>query len=232
MPNPLPENEVHVWYCFCDDPGVAVQEDRYRRLLAAEEVARYERFAFDQDRRRFLVARGLLRTTLSRYVSVDPAAWRFERTGTGKPFLAMDAGVPPLQFNVSHSQQLAVCAVTLNRRVGVDVESTTRLASQRVVKYVLSEHELSHFSNTTGESRRQLFYRYWTLKEAYAKALGIGLSLRFNEFSFHLAEPDPPTIGRNPSAPASDWKFHQQKVAPHYWLAVAVECPSGNRPLF
>lgn len=201
-------------------------------LLAAEEVARYERFAFEQDRRRFLVARGLLRTTLCRYVPVDPAAWRFEQAGAGKPFLAVDSGVPPLQFNISHSQQLAACAVTLNRRVGVDVESVTRRTSQRIVKYVLSTHELARYGNTAGEVQRELFYRYWTLKEAYAKGLGVGLSLRFNEFSFHLTEQGPPSLGVNPSGPSSDWAFHQQRVPPHYWLAVAVEDRSEDRPLF
>ncbi len=234
MAGNLTENDVHVWYCHCDDPQVSARQDQYMSLLADDEIARYKRFAFEKDRRLFLVARALLRTTLSRYATVAPDAWQFEQTDKGKPFLPPNANVLPLQFNVSHSLQVAACAVTLGRCVGVDVESTTRRADAKVAGHFLSPNELSLFLEAEDETKRDLFYRYWTLKESYAKALGIGLTLRFTEFSFALHDQAPPTIALDTSAhnPASHWQFHQQMLAPHYCLAVAVQCPTAERPNF
>lgn len=232
MVDQLNEDEVHLWYCRCDDPAVVARRQVYKTLLTADEVARHERFAFEADRQRFLVARALLRTTLSHYVpSRPPGAWRFEQAVAGKPFVRPESGMPPLEFNVSHSQQLVVCAVTLGRRVGVDVESTTRSTSQKIVKYVLSDQELSRFWQEDPEVRHELFYRYWTLKEAYAKALGVGLSLRFNEFSFDLDDHAAPRMTVVPPDSTAQWHFHQQKLASHYWLALAVESRGGSRPV-
>jgi len=228
MSDDLTENDVHVWYCHCDDPEVVSHRDDYLSLLSAEEVARYQRFAFDKDRSLFLIARALLRTTLSRYAETAPGAWKFEQTAKGKLFLPGESAAPPLRFNISHSQQVAVCAVTRRRTVGVDVEWTRRQTDQKIVTYFLSEPELSHYHDAEGEARRELFFRYWTLKEAYAKAVGVGLALRFAEFSFHLEEHAPPAIVLASPAEASAWQFHQQPLPPDYWLAVAAECPSSS----
>lgn len=234
MAGKLTENDVHVWYCHCDDPLVVARQDQYMALLANDEIARYERFAFEKDRRLFLVARTLLRTTLSRYATVAPDAWQFEQTDKGKPFLPTNPDLPPLQFNVSHSLQMAVCAVTLRYSVGVDIESTTRRADPKVAGHFLAPNELSLFLEAEDERRRELFYRYWTLKESYAKALGIGLTLRFTEFSFTLHEEAPPTIVLDPPAhdPTCHWQFHQQMLAPDYCLAVAVQRSTTPRPTF
>lgn len=232
MVESLTENDVHVWYCYCDDPVVISRQDEYLLLLSANEVDRYQRFAFDKDRCLFLVARALLRTTLSRYAPVAPAAWKFERTERGKLFLSANSPAPPLRFNISHSQQMAVCAVTCNRNVGVDVESTRRQTDQKIATYFLSDSELSHLHGTDGEARRELFYRYWTLKEAYAKAVGAGLALRFTEFSFRLGAQGAPSIVLKSPAEAAAWQFHQRPLAPDYWLAVAVHRPGTSQATF
>ena len=234
MDGKLTENGVHVWYCYCDDPLVVAKQHEYAALLTDDEIARQKRFAFEKDRRLFLVARALLRTTLSRYADVAPEAWRFEQTTKGKPFLPPNANLPPLEFNVSHSGQMAACAVTLRHTVGVDVESTTRRADPKVAGHFLSPSELALFLDAEDEARRELFYRYWTLKEAYAKALGSGLSMRFTEFSFLLKAQSPPTIVLNPSDrdPTDNWQFHQQLLARDYCLAVAARRPTASRPTF
>ncbi len=223
----LSADEVHVWHCRCDDPAVTARQNDYLVLMTAEELARYRRFAFEKDRQLFLVARTLLRTVLSQYAAVAPAAWEFQQTDKGKPFLAAHAAVPPLQFNVSHSDTVAVCAVTLGHEVGVDVESANRPADPRVARRVLSPAELEQFLAGTEEQQRALFFRYWTLKESYAKAIGMGLSLRLSEFSFTLPDHAAPLIEFSPSSTDSpdSWQFHQQRIAPHHFLAVAVRRP-------
>jgi 4'-phosphopantetheinyl transferase len=234
MDSTLTENSVHVWYCHCDDPLVSAKQQQYMTLLASDEIARYTQFAFEKDRRLFLVARALLRTTLSRYAEVAPDAWRFETTAKGKPFLTDDLGAPPLDFNVSHSDRLAACVVTQFRRVGIDVESTNRRVDPDVTRYFLSPSEMALFLKTEGQARQELFYRYWTLKESFAKALGLGLSMRLTEFSFVLNDQTCPTILFDAAAdgPEANWHFLQQMIAPHYCLAVAAEAPRDKRPEF
>lgn len=231
MPGPLTQNDVHIWYCYCDDPRVVADQQRLRSLLSIDELARYERFAFEKDRNLFLLARCLLRTALSQYAAVAPADWTFEHTGKGKPFLAPQSGLPPLSFNVSHSKKLAVCALTLEHRIGIDVESTARRTNPKVADYFLSPREKSNYLQASETDRRELFYRYWTLKEAYAKALGMGLSLRFTNFSFQLDESSPPALVEKPEASDAVWQFHQQQLSPDYWLALAVEGSTPERPV-
>jgi 4'-phosphopantetheinyl transferase len=234
MTLPLTDHEVHVWYCTCDDPRVAAWQSQCLTLLTAEEVARHDRFAFEKDRCLFRVTRALLRTALSHYVPQPATAWRFTQAPGGKPQLDVDRGLPPLRFNVSHSGQMAVCAVTLSREVGVDVESVGRRADRRIVRYFLSPDEIARFEQADEDTQRQLFFRYWTLKEAYAKALGSGLSMRFNQCPFELHDDAPPTlscpsteIGQTPA-----WQFHQQLLPPDYWLAVAAASRDAQRPQF
>jgi 4'-phosphopantetheinyl transferase len=228
----LTENDIHVWYCFCDDPQVVEHQDTYRALLTDDERQRRERFAFEKDRNLFLVARVLLRTTLSRYADVPPAQWRFAQTARGKLFLPEDADTPPLSFNVSHSGKAAVCAVTLSHPIGVDIESTDRRTEQKVARYFLSPAEMAEFQRAEGAAKKDLFYRYWTLKEAYAKALGMGLSVRFTEFTFRLGQDRSPTISfdrAGEDGAERHWHFFQTPIEPHYVLAVAVNRP-GDRP--
>lgn len=233
MIGPVTQNDVHVWYCFCDDPQVEARQQADLQLLTDDEVARYHRFAFEKDRRLFVVARSLLRTTLSRYAAVRPEDWRFEQTLNGKPFLPADIKLPALSFNVSHSGRMAACAVTLNHPIGVDVETTTRDTNPKVARYFMAPDELERYDAAVGDEKCDLFYRYWTLKESYAKALGLGLSLRLTEYAFLLDDQSPPKIVRaadgDPAA-MKNWHFHQERIAPHYYLAVAVDTAGAKRP--
>ncbi len=225
----LPDDEVHLWHCDCGDPEVAARQSDYLALLNDDEVARQRRFAFEQDQLLFLVARALLRTVLSQYAPLPPAAWTFQQTARGKPHLAGPGSGFGLQFNVSHSESVAVCAVTRHRRVGVDVESAARRADDRVARRVLSPSELRQFVLAGAAEQRELFFRYWTLKEAYAKATGDGLSLRLRDFTFTWDEHQAPHItfhGVEP-VPSGQWQFHQQIVKPHHYLAAAVHRPDA-----
>ena len=230
----LSENDVHVWYCRCDDPAVVERFDDYMLLLSPDEQERRSRFRFEEDRQLFLVSHALLRAVLSQYAPVAPTEWKFQQTAKGKPLVAADAGLPALQFNLSHTANLAACAVTRTCPVGVDVESLDRHADPKVAQRVLTPSELKQFQEAAPRQQKELFFRYWTLKESYVKAVGLGLAMSLREISFVLSETNPPAIvfSAASSENARAWQFHQQPVDPHYFLAVTVARPTGDPARF
>ena len=129
----LPFNAVHVDLVHPDDPAAWSQHEAYRALLSPEEHERMARLVFERDRRRFLLTRALVRTMLSRYAGVAPAEWAFIANVHGRPeILDRPRGVPDLRFNLSHTEGLIACAVTIGREVGVDVEHIQRRLTQDV----------------------------------------------------------------------------------------------------
>ncbi len=222
---PLPDSEVHLWYVFSDritDPEILRS---YQALLAPEEATRHQRYVFARNRQQFLVARALVRTTLSRYAGIPPADWVFVANGYGKPAIASPAGFSHLRFNLSHTDGLVVCAVTAGREIGVDVEDMERRGiSAGLARHCLSASELAHWEALPVAEQREVFFNYWTLKEAYIKARGLGLSLPLQDFSFHLHANRPPTItfapgfGDDPHA----WQFTQLQPNSRHQAALAV----------
>jgi len=116
----LSSNDVHVWRASLDQ--LALRFQRLAQTLSADEQLRAERFYFEQDRRRFVVSRGLLRTILGCYLGIEPSRLQFCYGSRDKPALVETSGGGTLRFNLSHSQGLALYAVTRNREIGVDLE--------------------------------------------------------------------------------------------------------------
>src|SRR5215475_1871427 len=122
----LKQTEAHLWTVFPDtltDPELLTA---YHDLMCSEEREQQQRFRFEKGRHEYLVTRALIRTTLSRYVQVDPRGWRFRKNAYGKPEIAVPSEILPLCFNLAHTDGLIVCLVALEREVGIDVESMTR----------------------------------------------------------------------------------------------------------
>jgi 4'-phosphopantetheinyl transferase len=233
-------DHADIWYA---SPG-AIRNlellDSYRALLSGEETARYERLYFDRDRRLFLVGWALVRNMLSRYADVEPAAWTFTLNRHGKPEIAGPIGAPPLRFNLSHTRGLVACIVVSELDAGVDVEDRRReTRGPEIARRFFSEDEVADFQNLPTEKQESAFYEYWTLKEAYIKAVGVGISLGLGRFSFGLDHEGPP-VGdperRPPSisfAPDLDddpraWQFAQWEPTPHHAMAAAIR--RGDRP--
>lgn len=150
----------------------------YLQVLSPDEVRRADRFVFRRDRNHFIVARGTLRTILARYLPLRPADLVFSYSPLGKPALALEANGECLRFNVSHAGDFALYAVTDGRRVGIDIEQVVpERAEEGVARLVFSTHENQVLQMLSGSERVEAFFSYWTLKEAYAKALGMGLQL-------------------------------------------------------
>jgi 4'-phosphopantetheinyl transferase len=186
-------HEVHLWYVLPEQ----VTDERllaaYRALMSPDEQARNARFVFPKGRHEHLVTRALVRTTLSQYVpAVHPRDWAFATGPFGRPEIAGPACEPPLRFNLSHTDGLIACLVAVDREVGVDVEDATRAISDGLViadRY-FSASEVVELRSLPAAAQPSRFFDYWTLKEAYIKARGLGLQLPLDQFSFHLTTED------------------------------------------
>jgi 4'-phosphopantetheinyl transferase len=219
------ERTVHVAIVRTDRPGVRARLDGYRSLLSPEERTRERRHLRAGDRERFVIARALVRLQLSRFCPRPPRDWRFETTAHGRPEIAEACRPsPPLRFNVSHTAGVVVCAVTSDRAIGVDVERIDRSRTGDVAARFFAPAEVAALQTLAPEQRAREFFDYWTLKEAYIKARGLGLALPLEHFAFSLSPAAPPAIafdGEIADDPGA-WQFVQAWPTPAHRLALAV----------
>lgn len=182
----LTKNEVHLWFT---KPENALENDellrQYSALLSPEEIIKQQRYKFENDRHDALITRAFVRDLLAYYADVLPQDLKFERNEKGKPELI---NYPvPLRFNLSHTKDLIICAVTLNDDIGCDVENTGRNNNVLgIADRYFSESETSELFSLVEAKQRDRFFDYWTLKEAYIKAWGLGLAIPLGDFSFHF----------------------------------------------
>jgi 4'-phosphopantetheinyl transferase len=181
----LLSNQVHIWRIYLDQSPTVLK--LLEAILSEDEVQRADRFYFDTDRNRFVVARGCLRNILGRYLKVDPDGLKFRYTKYGKPDLIDRMNPDRLRFNVSHSQELALIAVTVNQDVGVDIEYIRDdLADDQIARRYFSKDESSAYLSLPESMRTETFFAIWTRKESYIKARGEGLSLPLNQFDVSI----------------------------------------------
>jgi 4'-phosphopantetheinyl transferase len=230
----LPFRAVHVDLLSTANPDALCNLEAYRDLMSDDEHARMARFVFDRDRRAFLLTRALVRTTLSRYAPVAPADWKFIANVHGRPeILDRPDGVPDLRFNISHTDGLIACAVTIGREVGVDVENVGRRVEHDIAGRFFAPTEVTDLRALPGDQQPRAFFDYWTLKEAYIKARGFGLALPLGDFAFKLQPPNPPSIAFEPALdddPAT-WQFLQDWPTPQHRLALAIRREGSDLPV-
>jgi 4'-phosphopantetheinyl transferase len=223
----LPPGEIHLWLSFYDE----ITDERllasYRDLLVAEEAQQEQRFYFAKDRRRYLVTRAMVRTVLSRYVSMKPSAWIFSIGAYGRPEIAnVKSGTEHLSFNLSHTDGLIVLGVTKHREIGVDVENfTAREISIDIADHFFSSEEVAALALVPKYQQQYRFFEYWTFKEAYIKARGMGLFLPLDKFSFHYPREGAVDMTIRPEMgdDSSRWQFCQFRPMPQYLVAVCTE---------
>lgn len=229
----LRPGEIHLWQVFHErDPHPALREE-YGALLSAEERAREARFHFEPDRYRYRVTRALVRRALGGYLGIDPRACQFTDNGHGRPSIANPPGEDAsLRFNLSHTRDLIVLAVTRGREIGVDVERMRgNLHTLDLAANYFADFESQHVAAAAASERDDLFYQFWTLKESYIKARGLGLSIPLGKFGFRLNAAGPelwihPELGDD----ASRWAFIQQRPTEAHWLALCIERGNGPAP--
>jgi 4'-phosphopantetheinyl transferase len=215
-----------VWATALERPPGALE--RLGRLLIDDETARAERFVFARDRRRFVVARGVLRELLGAYLGCPPGEVRFVYGPAGKPALAPPLAAAGLEFNVSHSGELALYAVGLHRPLGVDVEQVRELDElEALAERNFSSAERRALLALPPAERPAGFFACWTRKEAFIKALGEGLSHPLSAFTVSLVPGEPARfveIGGEAGA-AERWTLTTIDVGAGYHAAVAAEGP-------
>jgi 4'-phosphopantetheinyl transferase len=199
---------------------------RARQVLSADERRRADRFIRAIDHRTFVVAHALLRQALSAHAPTAPDAWRFDTNPHGCPsVVGAQAGSPPLSFNLSHTHGLVAVAIARGRRVGVDVERVDRTVTEGVAERQFAPAEVAALRALPADERLRTFFDYWTLKEAYIKARGLGLAIPLDAFAFTLRTPAAPSIA---FADGFDdrperWQFWQAWPSPAHRLALAIE---------
>ena len=188
---PLGDRGVHLWRAFLDAETAALETaalETAGRLLSEDERTRAGRFHFEHHRRRFTLARGFLRAVLGRYLDIGPETIAFQYNRYGKPSLPPRLGDQKLCFNLSHSGDWALCAVTLGREIGVDIERIQpHRATAGIARRFFSPREVDALFALPEHLRAAAFFRCWTRKEAYIKAKGRGLSIPLASFAVALA---------------------------------------------
>jgi 4'-phosphopantetheinyl transferase len=195
-----------------------------RRLLCNDERRRAERFAFDRDRDRFVVAHAALRGILSLYAGVPASALEFRCDPGGKPRLARQPGP---QFNLSHSADRALLAVAWHRELGVDVEAMRPLDDlDGLAATCFSPLERRTLAAVPEGRRLDAFFDGWTRKEAVLKLLGDGLSRELDSFDVTLAPGEPPALLRLDGGDPHQLALHAIDVGPGFRAALASEGPA------
>ncbi len=220
----LLENEVHIWQAPLEVPVAIIQQ--FRRLLATEEVAKAERFYFEKDHNQYIVAHGLLRTLLGRYLNTDPRQLCFCSNAYGKPSLQSPSHGATLHFNLSHSAGLALYAFAYSRQIGIDVEyKRADVQYEELAKYTFSPYENEVLRTLPANLKFDAFFNCWTRKEAYIKARGKGLSIPLDLFDVSLKPGEPAVLlqSREDAQEITRWSFQELTPRTGYAGALAVE---------
>lgn len=217
----LRENEVHVWRVMLSggSPNIATLLEH----LSEEEIARAERLRRHGDRLRFVTARARLREIIGSYSGISPRDIRIGKHERGKPFIAHPEGKHP-EFNISHSGRLILMAFTRNRQIGIDVERYRNLNNAaKIMKRFFSREEADYYLNCSENMKDSRFFKLWTAREAYVKAVGKGAALMRKEIPVSLlADGRQRTLQTNDKNP-DNWYFFNLDASPEYEAALAVQ---------
>ena len=219
----FPSNRIDIWKVYLDKPVAGCEAG----VLSPDEIVRAERFHFEKDRIRFMRCRSAVRNLVAAYLEIPAIEIRFDHLANGKPRLVGEQNPRAVQFNVSHSGNMALIAIGREHRLGVDIEKirfdldTTTLAER-----FFSHRERTALRALPDHLRAPGFYACWTRKESFLKATGKGLSFPLADFSVTThpdRDPEVEDINGNKDA-GKQWFLADLDVAEGYRSAVALEC--------
>jgi len=222
---------VDLWYWFYD--GINDEElfAAHRVLITPDERQKHDSFHFERDRRLFLATRALLRTVLSNYADVAPADWRFATGKHGKPRIGAPRITPFIHFNVANTPGLVVCAVSVaHELLGVDAERINCEAEiGGLADRYFSPSEVRALRALPACEQPRRFLAFWTLKESYIKARGLGLTVPLDHFSFLIGDVIDITFDARLADDATRWRFALLDAPPCHIIAIGVD--TGGAPL-
>lgn len=219
----LGKNSVHLWWSLLD-----VDDRRLKTLsalLSKEEAERAKHYISKTHGCRFTAARGMLRRLLGFYLEMPPREVPIARDGLGKPYLANAGGLNPINFNLSHSGGMALFGLTVDRRIGVDLECLRTRRSPTELSSRFFDSEVAGAVAEAPESiRLSVFLRYWTVKEAYLKASGEGIR-RLKDLRTHvpLGENSKGIIKKSSGNGDVIWTFLRLSSLPNHEAAAVAE---------
>jgi 4'-phosphopantetheinyl transferase len=224
----LAGDEIHLWSATLDrEPEVLATLEE---TLSPEEKARADRFHFARDRHHFVVARGLLRELLGKYLHQPAADIQFSYGQYGKPSLSARNVPGGACFNLSHSSGLVLFAIAREGNLGLDVEHVRPdFAGEDIARRYFSEREVSELLSLPPESRDAGFFNCWTRKEAYIKARGLGLQIPLDSFSVSLS---PGAAAQFLSGVEPRWHLAAHHPADGYVAAVAYDGAAASFKYF
>src|SRR5262245_53109409 len=223
----LAKNDVHIYYRLIRSIN-SEEQAQALESLSSDEHERAERLLSPDHRITLIAAHWLLRTALSRYADVPASAWSFAANAHGKPFVDSPRSEADLRFNLAHSEGLVACAVCRGAEIGIDVESLGRRRhTLALAARYFSDTEVRSLEALEEHQRDARFVELWTLKEAYVKAMGLGLSHSLHIVAFDLS-------GRSSirfdsaGIDASTWQFALYAPTADHRIAVAATCAPGR----
>jgi 4'-phosphopantetheinyl transferase len=225
--NLLASDVVETWYLPVDKPSRHPWA-QYADLLCPEERDRAARFVRLRDLQNYTAAHALLRVMLSNFAEVPPRRWRFRLGPQGRPEIEAGFSALPLRFSLSHTDGLVAATVTLHRDVGLDVEALCRPVDDMdgIIRFFAAE-ESAFMNHYAWGRRRRAFFEIWTMKEAFVKATGLGLSLPLDQFVVSL---EPYRLLSAPSewGPPDAWQFRVLQPSPAHQMAIVARAEPGT----
>lgn len=226
-PPRLDADFVHVWRFHLN--GDQVPPRTYSSHLSQDELARSARFHFAIHSNRYVTSRFAFRAILGAYLNLPPRDICFEYTEFGKPFLVAALNSQGYAFNVSHSQDLGILAISRHPTLGADVEAIRDdFGGEEIAQSHFAPSEFDELRSLPVEQRPQGFFNCWTRKEAYVKALGAGLQVPLDSFEVSLRPSQPAKFLRGTGP---DWRLLSFLASDKFQAAVAYEGPLAT-PLY
>jgi len=220
----LPPGDVHIFQASFEKNDPIIEENLL--LLSEDEKERANRFFFERDRLRFIFRRSLLRRLLSRYMGQEASAIHFHYGKHGKPSIGNLKKGKTCAFNCSHSRDKVILAFSASVPLGVDCECMLReLDFSGITKRFFSQSEISAFHSLPEHCRKEAFFNCWTRKEAFIKAMGMGLSIGLDQFDVSLRPGESAKLLRTryDKKDAREWSLYDLKISPGFKAALATK---------
>ncbi len=222
----LGPGEVHLKYAFVDEFKGSQSAAEAAKIISSDEKHRQQKYAFEKDQDHYLLARYLIRISLSSYCDkISPEEWTFDTNHYGRPAVTNDGAPKDLHFNLSHSGGMVVCGFASTYEVGVDVENVTRICSHMsLAEHSFSQLEVEKLKTFESEKIPSEFFKFWTLKESYIKARGMGLHLPLDQFSFVVDKDQSVKVLFDPrmKEDPNRWSFKLLHPRENFQVAVAL----------
>ncbi|MGL6314273.1 4'-phosphopantetheinyl transferase family protein [Vibrio sp. WXL103] len=226
-----PLGRVDLWCTRPSDWAESpIFKQQCRVVLSTPEQARIELIKRDNNRHLQRVTRFFIRSVLSDYSTLEPKAWQFAKHEGGKPYIVNSN--QSLQFNLSHTQDLIVCAISDYNEVGVDTEAVNKsLSFMEIAQHYFADAEWQALQRLPAHEQKTYFFRLWTLKEAYLKGGGLGITVPLTEVCFDISDLDDIKLdgpAKHTDLLGNDWQFHLEMLTKHHMLAACAKLPKSQ----